>query len=144
MNDKRSGPRKEGDREERAHTQKNIEERAYHIYYFSPPFSLSLSLPFAPCSVTRTRTRARLQNHNSVYISDDKPSPDNVIALIIRRGCGGYHLLITSPQHPSDAHPATSHRTVKPRRANTTRRRQPFFLIHSRHSDSLSSTSSFL
>lgn len=98
-----------------------------YMYYF--PLSLS---PFAPCSVARTRTRARLQNHNSVYISDDKPSRDNVIALIIRRGCGGgYHLLITSPQHPSDAHPATSHRTVI-RIANTTQR-QPFYLLNTLH-----------
>lgn len=61
--------------------------------------------PIASCSVANTR----LQNDNSVYTLDEKPSWDNVIALIICRGCNRYCL---SPQHPSDAHPATSRWTI--------------------------------
>lgn len=57
----------------------------------------------------------RLQNNNYVYTLAEKPSWDNVIALIIYRRGNRYHCLLlrlSDITHPSDAHPATSRRTI--------------------------------
>ena len=64
----------------------------------------------------RAHTRARgPQNNNHVYTLAEEPSWDNVIALIIRRRGNRYHCILfrlSDVSHPSDAHPATSRRTV--------------------------------
>lgn len=66
---------------------------------------------FSPHRAPQCGRHTRLQNDNSVYISDEKPSWDNVIALIIRRGCNGYHCLLhrlsirATPIQPQVARP---------------------------------------